>query len=394
MTCLILIIKFKRNNMKKNLILIFGGKSCEHDISIISAMQVIKNLDEYLYNVFPIYVTKEGKFCWIKNFKNLNLSNDKIPTNKIVALVPGTDSYLFKKTFNSFKKWIKVDVAVLVMHGKNGEDGTMASLMNLCQIPYTSSDMTSSALCLDKCLFKSFLKNCDLPVIDGISVDEQDFFTNTQNVLDTVEKTISFPCIIKPANLGSSIGIKVCNKRHDLANYIEFALKFDKKVLIEEYLTEIKEINVAVFKENDQLIVSNFEQPISSDAILSFNNKYLQQGEKGGDFLRKKTQPKLPKKLLNELSDTAKTCYKKCGFKGVVRFDFILDKNNNFYINEANSIPGSYANYLFVEKGINFKTLLNKLIDQAIVDFEKEKHYVDVFESSVLNCVNFSKFNK
>ncbi len=380
--------------MKKNILVIFGGKSCEHDISIISAMQVVKSMDEYLYNILPIYITKEGKFCFVKNFKKLNLATEKINTKKQVALVGGSN-YLHKKNlFASFKKWKKIDSAIIVMHGKNGEDGTLSALLNLCEIPYTASDITPSALCLDKSMFKGYLKSCDLPVIDGISITEKEFFSDTKKVLEMVEKEVGLPCIIKPSNLGSSIGIKVCSKKHDLANFIENALKFDKKVLIEEYLSNIKEINVAIFNKNDELIVSNLEQPISSDDILSFNNKYINSSEKGGDFLKKKATPKIPKKIAQEIIDIAKKCYICCGFKGVVRFDFILDENNNVFINEANSIPGSLAHYLFKDKGIDFTSLLNMLIEQSVVDYEKENRLINYFESSVLKGINFNKFNK
>ena len=380
--------------MKKNIMLVFGGKSCEHDISLISALQVAKNIDEYLYNILPVYIQKNGRMVYVKNFKNLNISQEKIDSKKQVSFVIGSN-YIYKKKLCGFVKWKKIDCAVIVMHGKNGEDGSVSGLLNLCGIPYTSSDILPSAVCMDKHIFKCLLKQFDVPVVDGIEIMENDFFTNTETVIDRVEKEIGLPVIVKPCNLGSSIGIKVCCKRHELANCIEFALKFDKKVIIEEYLSNIKEINVAAMKTMDGVVLSNLEQPIAADDILSFENKYITSGEKGGDFLKKKVDPKLPKKVKTEILQIAKTVYEKLDFKGVVRFDFILDKNsNNVFLNEANSIPGSLANYLFTGEGFDFKEQLNKQILQGIIEKEKQDALINSFESNVLKGINFTKFNK
>ena len=166
-------------------------------------------------------------------------------------------------------------------------------------------------------------------------------------------------------------------------------------MIIEEYLSNIKEINVAAMKTMDGVVLSNLEQPIAADDILSFENKYITSGEKGGDFLKKKVDPKLPKKVKTEILQIAKTVYEKLDFKGVVRFDFILDKNsNNVFLNEANSIPGSLANYLFTGEGFDFKEQLNKQILQGIIEKEKQDALINSFESNVLKGINFTKFNK
>lgn len=377
--------------MKKNICLIFGGKSCEHDISIISALQTIKNLDEYLYNIFPIYVKKNGKMIYVKNFKNLSFVNDNICKGKSVNFMIG-ENFLCIKSFGCYRKWKQIDCSIIVMHGKNGEDGTMSALMNLCNIPYTSSDITSSAICMDKSVFKRILKSHDIPVVDGIEITDNEFYLDTEKCLDRVESEIGFPVIVKPCNLGSSIGIKVCNKRHDLVNCIEFALKFDKKVLIEEFLSDIKEINVAVARLENEVVVSRMEQPVVSEDILSFDNKYIMNGEKGGDFLRRKSEPKLSKKAKDEIKIIAKSVYEKLDFRGVVRFDFIIDKKSgNMFLNEANSIPGSLANYLFDKP---FKEQLDLQINQGIYDYQKDESLVKYFQSSVLHGINFNKFNK
>lgn len=380
--------------MKKNILLIFGGKSCEHDISIISALQVANNLDEYLYNIIPVYITKQGTMKYVKEFKKLNLSVGKLETNFDVGLIAGSN-YIYKKKLSVFKKWQLIDCALVVMHGKNGEDGSLSALLNLSGIPYTCSDVAPSAICMDKYFFKTILKQLDCPVIDGLMITENEFFSKTQDVIKRVEDEIGFPAIIKPCNLGSSIGIKVCKSKQELANCIEFGLKFDKKVIIEEFLPEITEINVAIFKHNDELICSQLEQPIAKDDILSFNNKYISNSKNGCEFLQKKMQPKLPKKVKDEIINVAKLVYEKLDFKGVVRFDFILNKNNNnVFLNEANSIPGSLSNYLFEKNNLSFSDQLNMQIDEGIMEFNKQNSYISYFESSVLKGINFKKFNK
>ena len=377
--------------MKKNICLLFGGKSCEHDISIITAMQIYNNLDEYLYNIYPIYVQKNGKMSYIKNMADYDFANCKEDKKNVVSFIVG-DNNLYKLSFGKFKKWIEIDEEIIAMHGKNGEDGTMSALMNLCNIPHTSSDMIPSGICMDKDVFKRMLKSYDVPVVEGVEIRDKEFFENTESVLNKVEKELGFPVIVKPCNLGSSIGIKICHKRHDLANCIEFALKFDKKVLIEEFLDEIKEINVAVARFENEIVVSKLEQPMTKDDILSFENKYLSGGQKGGEFLKKKTEPKLAKKIKTEIVGIAKTVYEKLNFAGVVRFDFLIDKKtNNVFLNEANSIPGSFANYLF---DMPFKEQLNLHIKQGFYDFQKRESLINSFESSVLSGVKFNKFNK
>ena len=220
------------------------------------------------------------------------------------------------------------------------------------------------------------------------------YFSDVKKCLSKVEANLEYPVIIKPARLGSSIGIKVCKKPHDLANYIENALKFDKKVLIERYYEDIIEYNIAIYNSLDGIRVSSIESPISSDEILSFNNKYLNDG-RGGEYINKlRKKVKLSRGLKEKIEAMAKDCYKLLECKGVVRFDFIKTQDDSLYLNEVNTVPGSLANYLFGNLGLDFSSQLDEQIRYAIHDFILEEKLIHVFESSVLENANISFLNK
>ena len=370
--------------MKKNIVILFGGVSCEHDISIITALQVRLNIDEDLYNFKCVYICKDGSWRLIENFNEIEKFSTIINKSKEVVILPSSNS-LFYKRKNNLKEIMEVHCLINCMHGIRGEDGTISALCNMNGIPYTCSDILGSVLGLDKCAFKHYLKG-DVPFIESMVVSQDKYFSDVQKCAKDIESKIGFPLIIKPSRLGSSIGIKVCKNMHDLPTYLENALKYDKNILIERYLTNIKEYNIAIYNSLDGLRISSIESPKSSDEILSFNNKYIKDRNGQGCYVGKVKKEKVNKKLKTQIEEIAVRCYDLLRLKGVVRFDFIFDVGaDKLYLNEINTIPGSMANYLFSNIDKDFSEQISEQIEYAIHEKLLENKLITHFESSVLD---------
>lgn len=373
--------------MKRNIAVIFGGVSCEHDISIITAQQVMSVIS-ITDNVIPIYIDKNGK--WKTSKKMLDIKNfpNKLGKTKEVALLASDDN-LYVKKIKNYKKYKKIDVAVLALHGKNAEDGTIASILELNNIPYINSGVVGSAVGCDKIIFKTFIKGLKIPTVESISISVDDFYSkNFSEIENEIKESIGYPMIIKPANLGSSIGIKICKNNKELQTSLKEAFQFDERLLLEKFIKNCKEVNVAIYKHKNKLIISELEQPDSSDTIFSFNEKYLGKSLKSTEPLKRIMPPEIKQETYEKIIEYASYCYNELQLFGVVRFDFILDDKENIFINEVNTIPGSYAFYLFKKININLSQILDSLIDEAVVRVNKKLDLVNYFESSVLININ------
>lgn len=379
--------------MKQNVMVVFGGVSCEHDISIITAYQTVMNINTESYNIYPVYICKDGVWKYIEKFESIKDFYSLAKKCREVVLIPSSNNLYLRKN-KSLIGLCELHCVINCMHGVNGEDGSMAGLLQLSSIPCTSSSLLGSILGIDKCAFKQYLKSSGIPLVKSVCVDTYEYFSDVKKCITKIEKSVGYPLIIKPARLGSSIGIKVCKKPHDLANFIENALKFDKKVLIEQYLEDIKEYNIAIYNSLEGVRVSSIESPLSSDEILSFNNKYL-SSKSGGEYIvaRRKTV-KIHKKLKKDIETIAYQCYSLLECQGVVRFDFIVTGDDELYLNEVNTIPGSLANYLFSNTGLDFTTQLDEQIKYAIHSNLLDNKIIHTFESSVLTSVDLTSFNK
>jgi len=374
-----------------NIAVIFGGESCEHDISIITGEQLIDNLDEYLYNVYPIYIDKMGKWFTGYEIKDIdNFSVNKFKKIKECAFVPD-DQYLYIKKKSGFKKFVKIDMVFVCLHGLRGEDGMVASVLELSKIPYSSSSICSSSVCMDKCIFKSYAKGLGVRVVDGLVIRKKDFYFSDKDCFDWVEE-LGYPIIIKPSRQGSSIGIEVCESDDDLREKLEKAFKFDEKLLVEKFVDVDKEVNIAIVNNLGENIFSNTEEPIKSDKILSFEMKYKK--DLGGFETIKRIVPAdISQEQENEIRLMAKTLYESLEMFGVVRFDFLISKDGVVYVNEVNTIPGSMANYLFDKDIMDYKKLIECLIGCSFVRSDQNARIQKVFDSGVLEG-GFDGFKK
>lgn len=364
--------------MKRKVALIFGGRSLEREISIITAMQVLNNIDKTKFDVTPIYMW-DGEFYVGKVDKISCFVNFNPAEHKKVLLVKG-EFFALKK--DKLSKYLKPDIAFLCCHGGEGENGILQSLLEYNGIAYTSCDTLTSALCMDKAMSKRVFDNLLLNVLPYEIVCKTEFDADENKVFDRLESFLTYPLIVKPASQGSSIGIGVANDREELKFAMQVAFKFDEKAVVEVKLCDFKEVNCACFKENDDLVVSQTEQPCSASDFLTFDDKYSTGGKMSG---LTRIMPADIGSLDLVVKATTERVYREMGLFGAVRIDFLVDeKKNKVYINEINTIPGSMAFYLFEGIGIGFSEFITRLCEQAVLRRASSKKRV-VYRTNVLS---------
>ncbi len=374
-----------KTNKKQNIAVIFGGISVEHDISIITGVQTINALKKNMQNIIPIYITRSGE--WVTGEKLWDLStysNFKVSGISRLSLVCGgvkKDGFLGGKT-------IKIDFVYLALHGSFGENGGVQGLLDIYKIPYSSCGVLGSSVGMDKYLTKLLCKSQKIPVVAGVLLREEDKTRDFTEIHKKVSK-LSFPLVVKPNSLGSSIGVSFCKTQKELKDAISFAFMFDTEVLIEKAVENLVEYNIAVVGNRFSCEVSNIEQVSPDNSILSFEGKYMSQnGAKGMESLSRIVPAKLDATIQKEIEDVAKKLYKLLYLKGVVRLDFLCDtKTGKIYFNEINTIPGSLANYLFKNHNYNFGALLEKMKDYALMENEILSQKLRRFSSTVLKDV-------
>ena len=364
--------------MKINVAFFFGCRSVEHEVSIISAVQAMKSINKEKYNIIPVYVSKNGEMYTgealfeIKNYRNID------------ALIKELSAVTFKRSGErvvmayektglfSSKKEIAVDVAFPVVHGTNCEDGTIQGFFEFLGLAYVGCDVLSSAVGMDKVVFKDVLKRNGLPVLDCVCFYAREFALTPEKIMDEITEKIGFPLIVKPVNLGSSVGIKKVNCKEELYGALEYATGFADKILAERAVTALREINCSVLGDSDECKASVCEEPFMNDEILSYEDKYLsgskssKGGSKGMASLSRKVPADLSEERSNEIRTLAENIFKTLGCCGVVRIDFIIDKDTDtVYANEINTIPGSLAFYLWEATGMKYKDLLDNMISLA-----------------------------
>ncbi len=361
----------------QNLLVFYGGKSVEHDISILTAIQTMKNINKQKYNIIPIYLTKKLKFISPKNYLDIKTYiNEKMPYKKVDFL------YGERKVKIGLKKY-DIYCAINCFHGATGEDGTLFALMNLCDIPITSCSILASSICMDKVIMKDIFRANDIPCVDYTLVTYDEYFLDQEETIKNVEERLTYPVIVKPSNLGSSIGIDKANNSKELERALDIAFSYDRRVIIEKCLENFKEINISCLG-NNFCELSCLEQPQNWKDFLNFQDKYTKK-----DVISKKIiNPKLTNEIQNKIQTLAKQCFRVFDLSGVVRIDFMV-KNNNVYVNEINTVPGSLAFYLWKGKNVEFFELIERLIDLAIKKHKQHCLCQFDFNSNVL--LNYSK---
>jgi len=374
--------------MKKNLAVMFGGYSVEHEISVVTALQAIRNIDDKKYNIIPIYL-KDGEWFSGKQLLDVDFYKYDCKAKKI-SMIPNS-KYLYKKGLFLWK-YKKIDVALLCFHGYEGEDGCVQGLLELNRVPYTSSGVTGSALSCDKILFKEVLKGFNIDCVNSVNFNKNQYYANQQKHI-IIGENLSYPIVVKPNCLGSSIGISVCKNREELKDALDLAFSLDNRVLLEEYCKDMREINCAVMGYDDDIVISELEEPITKNEILSFENKYLNNQKQGMASATRKIPAEIANTQSQKIKEIAKFLFNKLELKGVVRFDFMVTEEK-IYLNELNSIPGSLAFYLFEPQGISYQKMLDKLILWAILDTERKSKFIRKFEKTIFTSISLDGIKK
>lgn len=363
---------------------LFGSRSVEHEVSIITALQAISSLsDSTKYKVVPIYISKEGDYYTgdyllnLENFKDLNQVMAK--SQKVHLTRQDGRGCLIKSPAKSLGKNVVeyFDIAFPIVHGSFGEDGTLQGLFEQLQIPFVGCSVLSAALTMDKIAAKMVLMASGVPVIDFLWFNAEEWFAKEDALISASEAKFGYPVIVKPSDIGSSVGVSVAKNRAEFIEAVNLVRQFSERVLVEKYVQNLKEINISILGDCESHQLSVCEEPISANAFLTYADKYASNGKggsKGGSKASagmSSAKREIPAKISNEMKQAiethATTAFRALDCSGVSRVDFIIDQDDNtVYVNEFNTIPGSLAFYLWEATGKPFSELIEELIQLAL----------------------------
>lgn len=383
--------------MKINLAVLFGGRSVEHEVSVISAVQAMASMNKEKYNIVPVYMTKKSEFYTGEKLMDINNYKDipallKECTECVFVRSEGKVQLIRQKMKKFGSNLISdVDVAFPIVHGTNVEDGALQGYLQTLDLPYVGCDVLSSAVGMDKYVMKILLKEAGFPVLDCCRFSSFDL-DRIDKCADEVEKKFGYPVIVKPINLGSSVGISRADDRDGLVKSIESAFEFSDRILVEPAVVKLKEINCSVVGDSESAEASVCEEPVqaSGEDILSFEQKYVGGGKSGGSKGMASLKRKIPAEISPEQENTIRTlavdAFRYLGCNGVTRIDFMIDMaTDKIYINEINTIPGSLAFYLWEAKGVKYPELLEKMIQLALKRHRQAQKINYTFDNNILS---------
>lgn len=380
---------------------IFGGVSVEHEVSIISAVQAMQALDKEKYDVIPIYIAKDREMYTGEILKDMSTYTDmdllKRWTQNVSLVNKKGKFYL--QTKGLFKRYItEIELILPVCHGTNMEDGTLQGYLQTIGIPYCESDVASSSIAQDKVTQKLVFQSVGLPMTAFTWFYDTDFRANENEILKECAK-LKYPLIVKPATLGSSVGINFAKNETELKSAIEEAISYDKKILVEHAVENLSEVNISVLGDYKYQETSAIEEVTTIHHLLTYEDKYIGNTKntpsKGMASLGRRIPANISKKMQSDVETIAAKAFKAVGLSGVCRIDFLIDKNDNkVYINEINAIPGSLSFYLWEPKGKKYRELLEEIIKIGIKNYQDNNNKVHSFDSNILAGYNWTKGSK
>ena len=392
---------------KMNIAVLFGSRSCEHDVSIISAMQLMEAAKAADFAVTPIYISREGMWYTGDALFNVETFRDFNPMGKGITRVnldvsanagdvwawPPQRAGLFAKVPAPIAH---IDCAIPVFHGLHGEDGSIQGLFEMANIPYASSGVLGSSVGMDKIAMKQMLRGAGYPVLDFVWFTRDQLKTQREEIIAKIEKKIKYPAFVKPASLGSSIGVSRANNREELNQAIDLAASYDRRILVEVGISHPVEINCAALGYGEDVRASVCEMPVptADGSFLTFWEKYLRNaGTKGNEAsqgmksLSRVVPAPIGEELTGRIQKMTMEIFKLLDCRGTVRIDFILDEHDMLYVNEPNTIPGSLAFYLWKECGVSFAQLVDKMVEDALRAHADAGASVYAYDSSILQKV-------
>ncbi len=377
--------------MKLNIGVLFGGNSVEHEVSVISASQAIAAIDKERYHVIPLYLTKDHRLFSgeaLFDVKNYKSTSNLLKQCKQVSIVKIQQRFYIQPVKSSlFTKAQEVDVVLPVVHGTHCEDGSIQGYLETIGIPYSGSDVISAALGQDKVFMKMAFEHHNIPMVPWFYFNQNEYRLNKDKVISDILSKVGLPCVVKPARLGSSVGITLVKTLETLNESIIDALNYDTKIVIEKAVIDLREVNCSVLGDEVSVEASVLEEVMKYDAILSYKDKYQSNSKSKGMASTSRICPaELDDALTKKVQDLAKEVFVVLGCSGVTRIDFLMDSNTmELYVNEINTIPGSLSFYLWDKSGYNFTDLMDRLIDQSIQRQRRREKMVFSFESNLLD---------
>ncbi len=392
--------------------MVFGGVSVEHEVSVITGVQAAHALDRSRYQPIPIYISKAGDWYTgdvlldIEAYRDLDdLVRRAIPVSMMkpqyqTPVLVEQHTPVWRKA-----RRYTLDVLLLALHGGEGEDGSFQGLCETWNLPYTSSGVLASALAMDKVVSKWICRQRGIPVVDFVAFREAEWINREDNWLNRIEETLGYPVVVKPARLGSSIGISIAPTRTQLERAIEEAFRFDEKLLVEKAVQPLREINCSVLGTPDEARASVLEEPVRSEehALLTFEDKYQRGGKGRGTkteaagmaSLDRMIPAPLDEETTQQIQSMAVQIFRTFECSGVVRIDFLMNgETGDIYFNELNTIPGSLSFYLWEPSGVSFEELTHRLIEIAMERHRQKQMRVRVYEPNLLAALNWTGVKK
>jgi len=381
-----------------NIGVFFGSRSPEHDVSIITGEFIISGLKKLNYEVTPVYLDKQGRWFLSDKLSKLSFFKDGGDVDKLKPYMLDLEKSVGKMVFKQkgiIGKEIIIDLAFPAFHGQNGEDGTIQGLFELCNIPYTGCDVASSAITMDKVLTKEFYLAHDITTTKFVSFSANDFSNDKAKIIQKIEE-LKYPLFVKPARLGSSIGIGKAKNKEELEQAIEVALHYENKILVEEGVEDLMDVTCAVLG-NENSKASVLQESLFNEDLFSYEDKYLDEG--GAQLGKAEDKLKIPARLdedtTKKTQELAVKIYKLLGCSGTSRVDFLYNKKERImYANEINTLPGTLYHHLWKKSGVEFEELLKELIQLGQDKYEAKQKLTSSFESAILKQANSMKLKQ
>lgn len=399
--------------MKITVGLLFGGRSVENEISVVTALQTLESMDKEKYEVVPIYIAKSGKWysgeklLTIANYRDMKALLSQTPEVYMRPVYGDKNLYLVKPGLFSKGIVATLDVILPTLHGTNCEDGTLQGVLTSIGIPFVGCNTLASANGMDKITMKMILKECGVPVVDYFWFNDKEWYADQTSVIGRLEARLAYPVIVKPANSGSSVGIKAAHNRDELIEAVEYAASFTTRIIVEHLVTKLKEVNCSVKGNYNDCETSVCEVPLRSGEILSYQDKYMRgggskgaksagaasgaagtSGASGESEGMRSTLREIPAKLqageTERIQQLARDTFRALACDGLSRIDFIIDEEDrSIYVNEINTIPGSLSSYLWEASGQPFPQVIDGLIDLAFARSREESFKVTDFGGNI-----------
>lgn len=361
--------------MKTTIGVFFGGRSVEHEISVLTALQAMYAIEASRYNIIPIYISKEGRWysgeplMTVSNYKDMTALKSRCEEVYMNPEYGDYNLYRRKKPLFGSRIVATLDVVIPALHGTNGEDGVFQGLLETIGIPFAGCDTLSAAIGMDKIVMKMVLEHSGIPVVDYVWFTDKQWAMTRDKWVEEIERKIGYPVIVKPANLGSSVGISRADNRQELITKVEEASRYSTRLIVEDLVENLKEINCSVLGDCDDYATSVCEEPIKSGKILSYEDKYMgsSKGESGMQASEKRIPADLSEEQTQRIRFLAGETFRVLSCHGVARVDVMIDDNSgDIYVNEINAIPGSFSFYLWEATGVPFDELMDKMVSLAL----------------------------